>query len=161
VCLLPTITSYNVIVARRMKEEGRPISREHSPHIRFHRMIITAWLASTVVGIEFFLFEVIVVSWVHFYIKCKLAAACVTVTLVPTMIVFAVFARILHEGVIDMHLAPLKSVLDRGMEETDLLLPPEIPDDLFEYDQYYDASQASENGSARMPSPPDNDRKHQ
>lgn len=41
-------------------------------------------------------------------------------------ILFAIFAKHLHQGVIDMHLAPLKNVLDRGMEETTLLLPPEV-----------------------------------
>lgn len=86
---------------RRLKKEGRATPREHSPHLRFHGFIITAWLASTVIGIEFFLFEVIVVSWVHFYTKSKLAATCATCVIAPAMVcAYIVYIAYLYQIVI-------------------------------------------------------------
>ena len=51
----------SIVVARLLKQEGKHVPRTNSPHIRFNNYIVTAWMASTVVGIELFLFEVIVV----------------------------------------------------------------------------------------------------
>ncbi|KNC84212.1 hypothetical protein SARC_03573, partial [Sphaeroforma arctica JP610] len=51
------------IVSSRRAKEGQPqMPPQLSPHKRFKRYIVTAWVASVVLGIQLFLFQVIVVT---------------------------------------------------------------------------------------------------
>eukprot|EP01134_Creolimax_fragrantissima_P000793 CFRG0793T1 len=151
VSLLPTINAYNIVSTRRAKEGIPRMPSRLSPHKRFYTYIVTAWIASVVLGIQLFLFEVIVVTWVHFYIKCKMAAVCVTATIAPAMVLFGFFARHLHLGVVDLQLAPIQNALDRGLEET-AFNRPEAFDVLGRMDstlQTSDGGVRSNKGSAR------------
>ncbi|KAK3879974.1 hypothetical protein Pcinc_015501 [Petrolisthes cinctipes] len=67
-----------------------PISE--SPHLTMHRYIETAWAFSTVLGILLFLVEIGLLSWVKFLDYSRNAAVGSTILLVPTVLLFALFA---------------------------------------------------------------------
>ncbi|KAK8725912.1 hypothetical protein OTU49_010553, partial [Cherax quadricarinatus] len=93
-CVLPHIEAVaNMAHVDSMTNlNGATADISESPHLTMHRYIEAAWSFSTVLGILLFLVEIGLLSWVKFLDYSRSAAVGSTILLVPTVLLFTLFA---------------------------------------------------------------------
>ncbi|XP_045617449.1 calcium release-activated calcium channel protein 1 isoform X2 [Procambarus clarkii] len=93
-CVLPHVEAVaNMAHVDSMASlHGSTTNISESPHITMHRYIEAAWTFSTVLGILLFLVEIGLLSWVKFLDYSRNAAVASTMLLVPTVLLFTMFA---------------------------------------------------------------------
>ena len=98
VCILPNIeTVENIHTVEVSKwQTGQGVSHEvkanESPHENLRKYIETAWIFSTGLGTLLFLLEIPVILWVKLYTINFYSAVAASAVMVPTSIIFVLFA---------------------------------------------------------------------
>ena len=98
VCILPNIETvenmHNVQISRAYQDQRitHVTKPSESPHENLHKYVETAWIFSTGLGTLLFLLEIPVILWVKLYTINFYSAVAASALMVPTSIIFVLFA---------------------------------------------------------------------